>query len=293
MATSAPSKRHQSGAADRGPGPRSAELRKIRLLITTARKPPSPMRKQSSGTSILDDAFWERLYRHFNEFELVELGCMIGLTMGEQSWLLLGTSSTIKSWRALRPRLPPGFEDANRLNATRAQTDYWAKAKPSNARQWKRIYAEETMYPGDALLARHGWPPAARIAFFPIGRDQETCRRITSRITSSGSPTSRRHCPGSHSGRAGNVSSSSAAPSFCFFNWHAAFGVLLLLFFTVVASALLLRFWEVEGPMRTGLQNGMLANIAASLAACCCSCSGSASRCQPNPGATLNSVQRP
>jgi putative oxidoreductase len=45
------------------------------------------------------------------------------------------------------------------------------------------------------------------------------------------------------------------------FNWHAAFGVLLLLFFTVVASALLLRFWEVEWPMRTGLQNGMLANI--------------------------------
>ena len=31
--------------------------------------------------------------------------------------------------------------------------------------------------------------------------------------------------------------------------------------FTVVASALLLRFWEVEGPMRTGMQNGMLANI--------------------------------
>jgi putative oxidoreductase len=45
------------------------------------------------------------------------------------------------------------------------------------------------------------------------------------------------------------------------FNWHAAIGVLLLLVFTILASALLLRFWEVEGPMRTGLQNGMLANI--------------------------------
>ncbi len=44
-------------------------------------------------------------------------------------------------------------------------------------------------------------------------------------------------------------------------NWHPAIGVGLLLVFTVVASALLLRFWEVEGPMRTGLQNGMLANI--------------------------------
>jgi putative oxidoreductase len=45
------------------------------------------------------------------------------------------------------------------------------------------------------------------------------------------------------------------------FNWRPAIGVLLLLVFTVVASALLLRFWEVEGPMRTGMQNGMLANI--------------------------------
>jgi uncharacterized membrane protein YphA (DoxX/SURF4 family) len=44
-------------------------------------------------------------------------------------------------------------------------------------------------------------------------------------------------------------------------NWHPVTGVLLLLVFTIMASALLLRFWEVEGPMRTGLQNGMLANI--------------------------------
>jgi len=45
------------------------------------------------------------------------------------------------------------------------------------------------------------------------------------------------------------------------FNWHPAIGVMLLLVFTIVASALLLRFWEVQGPMRTGMQNGMLANV--------------------------------
>ena len=45
------------------------------------------------------------------------------------------------------------------------------------------------------------------------------------------------------------------------FNWYPAVGVVLLLVFTVVASALRLRFWEVQGPMRTGMQNGMLANI--------------------------------
>jgi putative oxidoreductase len=44
-------------------------------------------------------------------------------------------------------------------------------------------------------------------------------------------------------------------------NWYPAIGVILLIVFTVLASALLLRFWEVEGPMRTGMQNGMMANI--------------------------------
>ena len=45
-------------------------------------------------------------------------------------------------------------------------------------------------------------------------------------------------------------------------NWHPAIGVLLLLVFTVLASLLLLRFWEMDDPMkRTGMQNGFLANI--------------------------------
>ena len=46
-------------------------------------------------------------------------------------------------------------------------------------------------------------------------------------------------------------------------NWHADIGVILLIVFTVVASLLLLRFWEVDvPPMRTGMQNGLVANIA-------------------------------
>src|SRR5437763_576873 len=46
-------------------------------------------------------------------------------------------------------------------------------------------------------------------------------------------------------------------------NWHAAVGVLCLIVFTVVASLLLLRFWEMDDPIkRTGMQNGFLANLA-------------------------------
>jgi alkylhydroperoxidase family enzyme len=33
------------------------------------------------------DELWERLHAHFSEPELVELGCFIGLTLGQQSWL--------------------------------------------------------------------------------------------------------------------------------------------------------------------------------------------------------------
>ena len=40
-------------------------------------------------------------------------------------------------------------------------------------------------------------------------------------------------------------------------------GVILLIVFTVVASLLLLRFWEMDDPMkRMGMQNGFLANLA-------------------------------
>jgi uncharacterized membrane protein YphA (DoxX/SURF4 family) len=44
--------------------------------------------------------------------------------------------------------------------------------------------------------------------------------------------------------------------------WHANIGVMLLIAFTVLATALLLRFWEVQDPMkRTGMRLGFLANI--------------------------------
>lgn len=45
-------------------------------------------------------------------------------------------------------------------------------------------------------------------------------------------------------------------------NWRPAIGVLCLIVFTVLASLLLLRFWEMDDPMkRTGMQNGFLANL--------------------------------
>ena len=73
-----------------------------------------------------DDAFWERLYRHFTEAELVELGCMIGLTLGQQSWLRLLNIEHHQVLAGTDASMAPGFETAQRLAATKAKADYWA-----------------------------------------------------------------------------------------------------------------------------------------------------------------------
>ncbi len=46
-------------------------------------------------------------------------------------------------------------------------------------------------------------------------------------------------------------------------NWHPEIGVICLIVFTVLASALLLRFWEVDDPFKKAvMRNAMLANMA-------------------------------
>jgi alkylhydroperoxidase family enzyme len=76
-----------------------------------------------------DDALWDRLYRHFTEPQLVELGYFIAITMGQQRWLrtlniehhqvLAGTSAS----------MAPGFESEAALRESKARADYWAKQK--------------------------------------------------------------------------------------------------------------------------------------------------------------------
>ena len=77
-----------------------------------------------------DDAFWERLHRHFTEPELVELGCMIGLTLGQQSWLRLLNIEHHEVLAGTSASMAPGYEDARQLAETKAMADYWAKSQP-------------------------------------------------------------------------------------------------------------------------------------------------------------------
>jgi alkylhydroperoxidase family enzyme len=57
-----------------------------------------------------DEALWERLYAHFSEAELVELGCMIGLTLGQQSWLRLLNIGHHQVMPGTDAAMAPGFE---------------------------------------------------------------------------------------------------------------------------------------------------------------------------------------
>jgi alkylhydroperoxidase family enzyme len=74
-----------------------------------------------------DDAFWDRLHAHFSEPELVELGCMIGLTLGQQSWLRLLNIEHHEVMPGTEASMAPGYETREALDARKAADDYWAK----------------------------------------------------------------------------------------------------------------------------------------------------------------------
>ena len=82
-----------------------------------------------------DDAFWERMRRHYSEPELVELGCFIALTMGQQSWLRLLNIDHHQVMAGTSAAMAPGFEDAEALARSKASADYWARkeAAPQNS----------------------------------------------------------------------------------------------------------------------------------------------------------------
>jgi alkylhydroperoxidase family enzyme len=65
------------------------------------------------------DELWDRLHRHFTEAELVELGCFIALTFGQQSWIRLLNIEHHRVLPGSSASMAPGFEtpDAMAANA--------------------------------------------------------------------------------------------------------------------------------------------------------------------------------
>ena len=76
-----------------------------------------------------DDAFWERMHKHFSEPELVELGCMIGLTLGQQSWLRLLNIDHHQVLAGTTASMAPGYQTAEELQRSKSDPQYWAKQK--------------------------------------------------------------------------------------------------------------------------------------------------------------------
>ena len=74
-----------------------------------------------------DDDLWDRLNEHFSEPELVELGCFIALTMGQQSWLRLLDIEHHEVLAGTAASMAPGFGTPEALAASKASQDYWAR----------------------------------------------------------------------------------------------------------------------------------------------------------------------
>jgi alkylhydroperoxidase family enzyme len=77
------------------------------------------------------DALWDRLHSHFSEPELVELGCFIALTFGQQSWIRLLGIDHHEYMAGTDASMAPGFRTREELEATKASPDYWAAGVPN------------------------------------------------------------------------------------------------------------------------------------------------------------------
>ncbi len=72
------------------------------------------------------DDLWDRLHREFSEAELVELGCFIALTLGQQSWIRLLGIDHHEYLAGTDASMAPGFRTAEEVAASKASPDYWA-----------------------------------------------------------------------------------------------------------------------------------------------------------------------
>ncbi len=72
------------------------------------------------------DGLWDRLHAHYSEQELVELGCCIALTFGQQSWIRLLGIDHHQYMAGTAASMAPGFKTAEELAASKADPSYWA-----------------------------------------------------------------------------------------------------------------------------------------------------------------------
>ncbi len=80
------------------------------------------------GPRSVDEEFmWSQMNQYFSEEQLVELGCFIGLTFGQQSWIRLLGIDHHQYLAGTNASMAPGFEDAQALAASKSDSGYWAR----------------------------------------------------------------------------------------------------------------------------------------------------------------------
>jgi alkylhydroperoxidase family enzyme len=81
----------------------------------------------------VDDAFWDRLHRHFSEPELVEIGYFVALTMGQQRWLRTLDIEHHQIMPGTTASMAPGFENEDALRQSKGSAEYWARSKAKSS----------------------------------------------------------------------------------------------------------------------------------------------------------------
>lgn len=82
------------------------------------------------GPASVDEGYmWSELHQYFNEEQLVELGCAIGLTFGQQSWIRLLGIDHHQYLAGTAASMAPGFEDAQALASSKEDESYWASSR--------------------------------------------------------------------------------------------------------------------------------------------------------------------
>ena len=76
--------------------------------------------------SVDEDLMWSKMREYFTEEQMVELGCFIGLTFGQQSWIRLLGIEHHQYLAGTAASMAPGFESADALSETKSREDYWA-----------------------------------------------------------------------------------------------------------------------------------------------------------------------
>jgi len=79
-----------------------------------------------------DDTIWQRLYAHFSEPEIVELGYFVAITMGQQRWLRTLNIEHHQVMAGSDGSMAPGFETYEKLLESKTQPDYWAGSAKRN-----------------------------------------------------------------------------------------------------------------------------------------------------------------